>query len=63
MPSVIDAQQALRGVSLIVAVTMIAELDDLAKFDHHKKLMVSPEYTVPITCCKKWPGVGVFFSY
>jgi transposase len=39
MAPVVDALQALRGVSLIVAVTTIAELGDLTRFDHPKKLM------------------------
>lgn len=39
MAPVVTAIQALRGVSLIVAVTTIAELGDLTRFDHPKKLM------------------------
>lgn len=39
MAPVVVALQALRGVSLIVAVTTIAELGDLARFDHPKQLM------------------------
>jgi transposase len=36
---VVDALQALRGVSLVVAVTVIAELGDLSRFDNPSKLM------------------------
>jgi len=36
---VVMALQALRGVSLVVAVTTIAELGDLTRFEHPKKLM------------------------
>lgn len=36
---VVMALQALRGVSLIVTATTIAELGDLARFEHPKKLM------------------------
>jgi transposase len=36
---VVEALQALRGVSLVVAVTVIAELGDLSRFDHPSKLM------------------------
>ena len=39
MAPVVKALQALRGVSLIVAVTTIAELGDLTRFEHPKKLM------------------------
>ena len=39
MAPVVTALQALRGVSLIVAATTIAELGDLARFDHPKLLM------------------------
>src|ERR1035437_9898041 len=39
MAPVVNSLQALRGVSLIVAVTTIAELGDLTRFDHPKKLM------------------------
>lgn len=35
----VKALQALRGVSLIVAVTMVAELGDLTRFDSAKQLM------------------------
>ena len=35
----VKALQSLRGVSLIVAVTTIAELGDLSRFDHPRKLM------------------------
>ena len=34
-----EALQALRGVSLVVAVTVIAELGDLSRFDNPRKLM------------------------
>jgi transposase len=36
---VVDALQALRGVQFIVAVTMVAELGDLTRFDHPSELM------------------------
>jgi transposase len=39
MASVVKALQALRGVSLIVAVTTVAELSELTRFDHPAKLM------------------------
>jgi transposase len=39
MAPVVRALQALRGVSLIVAVTTVAEVGDLKRFDHPKKLM------------------------
>lgn len=39
MHPVVEALQALRGVSLIVATTTIAELGDLARFEHPKQLM------------------------
>ena len=39
MAPVVNALQALRGVSLIVAATMVAEIGDLTRFDHPKKLM------------------------
>lgn len=39
MAPAVKALQALRGVSLIVASTMIAEIGDLTRFDHPKKLM------------------------
>lgn len=39
MASVVHALQSLRGVSTIVAVTTIAELGDLNRFDHPSKLM------------------------
>lgn len=39
MAPVVTALHALRGVSLIVASTMIAEIGDLARFDNPKKLM------------------------
>lgn len=39
MAPVVDALQALRGVSILVAATTIAELGDLARFEHPRKLM------------------------
>lgn len=39
MAPVVQALQALRGVSLIVASTMIAEMGDLTRFEHPGKLM------------------------
>ena len=39
MAPVVNALQALRGVSLIVASTTIAELGDLTRFENPKKLM------------------------
>lgn len=39
MAPVVKALQALRGVSLIVAATTIAELGDLTRFENPKKLM------------------------
>jgi transposase len=50
MAPVVDAVQALRGVSLITAATSIAELGDLSRFDHPEELMsflglVPSEYT------------------
>lgn len=39
MVPVVAALQALRGVSLIVAATTIAELGDLTRFDHPRQLM------------------------
>jgi transposase len=36
---VVEALQALRGVSLVVAVTVVAELGDLTRFDHPSKVM------------------------
>lgn len=39
MAPMVTALQALRGVSLIVATTMIAELGDLTRFENPKKLM------------------------
>jgi transposase len=38
---VVDAFQALRGVQFTVAVTMVAELGDLTRFDHPRQLMKS----------------------
>ena len=37
---VVEALQAMRGVSLLVAVTTIAELGDLTRFSHPRQLMV-----------------------
>jgi transposase len=39
MRPVVEAIQALRGVSLIVATTTVAELGDLTRFDNPRKLM------------------------
>lgn len=39
MEPVVKALQAMRGLSLIVATTTIAELGDLSRFDHPSKLM------------------------
>jgi len=39
MGPVVQAIQALRGVSLIVATTTVAELGDLTRFDHPRHLM------------------------
>jgi transposase len=39
MAPVVDALQALQGVSVIVASTMIAEIGDLTRFEHPRKLM------------------------
>jgi transposase len=36
---VVDALQALRGVQFTVAVTMVAELGDLTRFEHPRQLM------------------------
>ena len=36
---VVDAFQALRGVSLVVAATTVAELGDLSRFDNPRRLM------------------------
>jgi transposase len=36
---VVDALQALRGVQFTVAVTLVAELGDLTRFDHPRELM------------------------
>ena len=36
---VVDALQALRGVQCTVAVTMVAEIGDLTRFDHPSELM------------------------
>ena len=47
---VVDALQALRGVQFTVAVTMVAEIGDLTRFEHPRELMkflglVSSEYS------------------
>lgn len=39
MVPVVKALQAMRGISLIVAVTTVTELGDLKRFDHPSKLM------------------------
>ena len=36
---VVEALQALRGVSLVVAATTVAELGDISRFDHPRQLM------------------------
>lgn len=36
---VVEALQALRGVQFIVAVTTVAELGDLTRFEHPRQLM------------------------
>lgn len=36
---IVEALQALRGVSLVVAATTVAELGDLSRFDHPRQLM------------------------
>lgn len=36
---VVEALQALRGVSMVVAATVIAELGDLSRFDHPREVM------------------------
>jgi len=35
----VEALQAMRGVSLIAAVTLVSELGDLSRFDHPQQLM------------------------
>src|SRR5208282_779138 len=39
MAPVVYSLQAMRGVSLIVAATMMAEIGDLTRFEHPRKLM------------------------
>ena len=39
MAPVVEALQALRGVSLVVAASIVAELGDLTRFDNPRKLM------------------------
>ncbi len=39
MAPVVEALQAMRGVALIVAVTLVAEAGDLARFDNPRQLM------------------------
>ncbi len=39
MKPVVDAFQAMRGVSMIDAVTLVAELGDLNRFDHPEQVM------------------------
>jgi len=39
MKPVVEAFQAMRGVSLIVAATLVAEVGDLGRFDHPEQLM------------------------
>jgi len=36
---VVEALQALRGVQFTVAVTMVAEIGDLTRFEHPRELM------------------------
>jgi transposase len=38
---VVEALQALRGVSLVVAATVVAELGDLSRFDNPRQVMAS----------------------
>lgn len=51
---VVDALQAMRGVALISAVTFMAEIGDIRRFDHPRKLMaylglVPSEYSTGLT--------------
>jgi transposase len=39
LPPVVEALQALRGIQLTVAVTMVAELGDLTRFENPRELM------------------------
>ena len=39
MAPVVEALQAMRGVALIVAVTLVAEAGDLSRFDNPRQLM------------------------
>ena len=39
MAAVVDAYQAMRGVSFIVAVTFVAEIGDVRRFDNPRQLM------------------------
>ena len=39
MKPVVEAYQAMRGVSLIAAVTLVAEIGDLSRFDHPNQVM------------------------
>jgi hypothetical protein len=39
LPPVVEALQALRGVPCTVAVSTVAELGDLTRFDHPRPLM------------------------
>ncbi len=39
MAPVVEALQAMRGIALIVAVTLVAELGDLSRFDNPRQLM------------------------
>ena len=50
LPSVVEALQALRGVQFITAVTMVAEIGDLPRFESPRELMkflglIPSEYT------------------
>ena len=42
MAPVVEAFQAMRGVQVMTAVTMIAEAGDLRRFDHPRQLMAFP---------------------
>ena len=47
MAPVVEALQAMRGVALIVAVTLVAEVGDLTRFDNPRHLMA---YLGPVPC-------------
>src|SRR4051794_19647478 len=44
MRAVIEALQSMRGVSQLVAVTVVAEVGELSRFEHSRQLM---GYTIP----------------